>query len=281
MLYALVIGVDAHADPQIAALHCARSDAEAVAALLSERVADERAVTCLVDGAATKAAVERILTEELPRRMGADDAMLLYFAGYGAPEVDPATGDPSCHLVLHDTAFKDLFGTALNLVSELSPWLRRLPARLVTTVLDASFSGAPGGRTFEGPGLWSGPRTRRLERTSCARLAHGTHCVVLAGCAAKEVATEDRELRHGVFTHHLLETLRGAVLGGPAVRVDALHEVVANKVRVATRGEQNPALHGTANARAVFRLSSVQNSGLTGQAIGHGPAEDPRDKVRL
>jgi uncharacterized caspase-like protein len=290
MLYALAIGVDAYADRQIAPLRHARADAEAIAAMLRERVADARSITLLVEADATRGAVERILTEELPRRVGVDDVLLLYFAGYGAPEVDPATGDPSCHLVLSDTRYADLSTTAINVVSELGPWLRRLPARLVTSVFDASFSGAPGGRTFEGPGLWSGPRIRRLERVSPARLAHGTQHGVLTGCAAKEVAREDSELGHGVFTFHLLEALRGPVLGGPAVRVDALHAIVANAVRVATQGEQNPALHGATSARALFRLrdapppggvDNVQNSGLADPPIGHEPVEDPRDKVRL
>lgn len=252
MLHALIVGINRHADPMIRALRSARADAAAIAALVRDAVSDDREVTLLLDEAATRSAVERYLTEELPRRVAPDDAMLLYFAGYGAPDLDPATDDPSVHLVLHDTRFSELFPTALNAVSELSAWLRRLRLRMVTTVLDTSFNGAPGGRTFEGPGLWSGPRSRRLERTSCARLALGMQCAVLAACTDKELAREDDE--HGTFTRHLLEVLRRPALRGTAVRLDSLQALVSEAVR-ASGAVQTPTLHGTASGRVLFRLA--------------------------
>jgi len=252
MLHSLIVGIDRHADPQIRPLRSARADASAIARVVRDRLAEERQVTLLLDEDATKARVERFLTEELPARVAPDDTVLLYFAGYGAPDIDPATGDPSVHLVLHDTRFLELFATALNVVSELSAWLRRLPVSMVTTVLDASFSGAPGGRTFEGPGLWNGPRIRRLERTSCARLAFGMQCAVLTACTDKELAREDDG--NGVFTRQLLAFLDRSDVRG-AVRLDALHTAVAAAVRDASAGAQTPVLHGTASNRVVFRLA--------------------------
>jgi helicase len=277
MLRALVLGIDKHADPQIPPLRSCRADALAVGELIRDGLADDREVTVLVDEAATKPAVERYLTEDLPRRVAPDDVLLVYFAGYGAPDVDPATADPSVHVVLHDTRFADLSASSLNVVSELSGWLRRLPVGMVTTVLDASFNGAPGGRSFEGPGLWSGPRLRHLERTSCARLAFGMQCAVLTACTDKEVAGEDDQ--HGVFTRHLLSVLDAPSMRGTAIRLDSLRTEVLASI-LAASGTQTPVLHGTASGRVLFRLAPSRPEGASEMSnrvdsavhsIGHGP----------
>lgn len=272
MLRAVIVGVDAHADPRILPLRCARADAEALAKFVEERVVGDREITLLLDESATKSAVERLLTDELPARVAPEDVTLFYFAGYGAPDVDPATGDPSRHLVLHDTRFSELFSTGLNLVSELSAWLRRLSVTLVTTVLDTSFSGGDGGRTFDGPGLLNRPRIRRLEGRSCARLGLGVQAAVLTGCSATEPAREDAALGHGIFTHHFLDGLRRSP--GGAVHLGALHSMVGEAVRAASHGEQNPELYGSCSARVLFHLGgrlpvaplestgTVQNPGL-------------------
>ena len=89
-----------------------------------------------------------------------DDDVFVYFAGHGSPEVDVSCGAPS-------------------MVSDLAAWVRRLKARHVAVVVDASFNGTPGGRTFEGPGLWSGPRTRRLERVGLTQLSFGAQGTLL------------------------------------------------------------------------------------------------------
>jgi uncharacterized caspase-like protein len=254
MLHAAIFGIDRYADEKIRDLEFARADAEAVAAALSRGVAAERQLSLLVDERATKARIKRVITEELPRQIEPGDSVLLYFAGHGSPEVDGADAAPSVHIVVHDTTYTQLYATSINVASELAAWMRRLPARVVLVVLDASFNGAGGGRTFEGPGLWSGPRLRRLERLSLAGLSLGGQGAMLTACGEKEVAREDRELRHGVFTHHFLETLRSDLRVGSPVTVAALHRQVSGRVRDATLGRQGPVLYGRAGDESLFRL---------------------------
>lgn len=254
MLHALIVGVGAHADSKIKPLEFARADAEAVAATLGERIDRERKITLLVDDRATKARIARVITDELPRSVRPEDSVVLYFAAYGSPEIEVYDSEPSIHLVAHDTVRARLHATSINMISELSAWTRRLPARLVTIILDASFNGMPGGRTFEGPGLWSGPRTRSLDRISLRRVAAGGNSAVLTACAEKEVAREDPSYGHGVFTHHLIEALTSQELEDRTVTASMLHGAVVEAVRTSTNGDQVPAMYGGGTGLPLFRI---------------------------
>ena len=254
MLHAVVVGIGAYADSKIKPLAFARADAEAFAATLGERADRERQVTLLVDDRATKARIARIITDELPRAVRQDDSVILYFAAYGSPEIEVYDSEPSIHLVVHDTVHARLHATSINMISELSAWARRLPARLVTLILDASFNGMPGGRTFEGPGLWSGPRTRSLDRISLRRVAVGGHFALLAACTEKEVAREDPTYGHGVFTHHLISALKSPELDDRTVTVSMLHASVTEAVRTSTNGDQVPLVYGGGAGLPLFRV---------------------------
>lgn len=252
MFHAVIIGISHYADEKIRDLRFAREDAEALAALLEQRVEGRRCITTLLDEEATTSRIAGLLTDELPRHVREDDEVLLFFAGHGSPEVEATYGEPSMHAVTHDTEYARLASTAIDMVTQLAAWVRRLKAGHAAVVIDASFNGTAGGRTFEGPGLWSGPRTRRLDRVSLSRLAFGAQGVLVTACTDKEGAQEDPSQRHGVFTHHLLEQLRRAPDG--SLSLHTLYDRVAASVRDATDGAQTPAFHGTRTLRPLFRL---------------------------
>lgn len=252
MFHAVIIGISSYADAKIPDLQFARADAAALSELLEERVEGRRSITLLLDEEATTARIAGLMTDELPRDVREEDEVLLFFAGHGSPEVEATCGEPSIHAVTHDTEFARLASTAINMVTQLAAWVRRLQAAHVGLVVDASFNGTAGGRTFEGPGLWSGPRTRRLDRVSLNRLALGAHGVLVSACSDKEAAIEDPSCCHGVFTHHLLEELRRTP-DGP-LSLANVYERVAAGVRDATKGAQSPAFHGARASRPLFRL---------------------------
>jgi uncharacterized caspase-like protein len=254
MLHAVILGIDRYADDRIKDLRFARADAEALASTLSERVEGDCEITLLLDASATKARIATVMTDELPRRVQPDDDVLVFFAGLGSPEVDLACGEPSIHAITHDTEYSRLAASSINMATEFSAWVRRLPARHVGVMVDASFNGAAGGRSFEGPGLWSGPRMRRLDRVSLNRLAFGTQSAVLAACSDKEAAREEAAYRHGVFTYHLLDLLAHAP-GGP-LSLASIYVAVATSVRDATMGSQNPTLHAGPSNQPLLRLRS-------------------------
>ncbi len=262
MLHAVIVGVGAYADPKIKPLEFARADAEGFAAVLEQRADRERQITLLVDDRATKAKIARVITDELPRSIRPGDSVILYFAAHGSPEIEVYNSEPSIHLIAHDTVHARLHATSINMISELSAWARRLPARLVTIILDASFNGLPGGRTFEGPGLWSGPRTRSLDRISLRRVAVGGHFALMTACGEKEVAREDPAYGHGIFTYHLIETVKNAEFDDQTVTMSMLHASVAEAVRTSTGGDQVPALYGGGIHLPLFHVDRRSSSGL-------------------
>lgn len=243
MLHALFIGVDHYTDRQVGPLTCARADAEELASFLSEHLDTDRQLTVLLDDRATKARVRRVLTEELPRGASAEDVVLVYFAGYGAAEIEPATNDVSTHLVLHDTELARLRQTSIDLRVELADWLKRLPVRSVGVVFDASFNGSRGGRSLEGPSLRSGPR-QRPERFSLLRVPFPSQCGVLAAASDSEVAAEDSSLGHGIFTQHLLETLIRTSAKQTTNTLTTLRNEILVRMNRAGITDQHPSLYG-------------------------------------
>jgi uncharacterized caspase-like protein len=259
VLHAVLIGVDTYRDPTIQPLRFAAADAEALASVLDERVDGNRVITVLTNAEATKERVARVLTTELPRGLSTGDTVFLYFACHGSPDLASATAAPSLQVVLHDTEFEHLASSSINVGTELCAWLRRLEASAVTVVFDASFNGAPGGRSFEGPGLWSGPRTRRLDRTSVSRLHLGYPCALIGACGDKEVAREEAALGHGVFTYHLLKLLRGPAFAG-SVSTPRLYRELAQTMQEETGGRQNPSFNGASVNIPLFLLRDTAHS---------------------
>jgi uncharacterized caspase-like protein len=261
MFHALLIGIDRYVDPQVPDLWCAQTDAEALSAFLSDHLETDRQLTVLTNDRATKARIRRILTDELPRRMSADDVVLLYFAGYGAAELEPSTGDPSLHLVTHDTELARLYHTSIDVGAELVSWLKLLPAHNVAIVFDASFNGRGTGglrgaaRSLEGPGLRSGPR-QRPERFSLAMFSFPDSCGVLTAAADHEVAAEDRAHGHGIFTQYMLEALEATTTGRLTSTLTSLRSDVISRMDAAGVTTQHPTLHGARRHGTFLRLRS-------------------------
>lgn len=81
--WALVIGIDRYADPDVPDLSTAVNDARAVADLLERRLGFSRdRIIELYDGEATRSGIIDALSR-LIRRTGGDDRVLIYYAGHG------------------------------------------------------------------------------------------------------------------------------------------------------------------------------------------------------
>lgn len=258
MLHALCVGINEHANGGLPRPHFARQDAEDFAAVLSDRLGPACQTTVLVDSAATKSAIAHAVTCELPHRARPADSVVLYFAGLGCTESAESERpgvEPSIHLVAHDTVDDRFVSTSINLVSELSAWIRRLPVSGVFLVLDASFTGEPGGRTIEGPRLRSGVRQRSIARPSLKKLPVGETCAILTACADDELAREAPELGHGLFTHHLLQVLARGSSQDAALSLGAMHREVRLAVEHTSGNRQSPVLiQGPRAPSPLFRV---------------------------
>lgn len=255
MLRGVVVGIDRYRDRSISSLRCACSDAKSVYQLFQKGInPKDLSLRLLLDADATKVSVMKAIGEDLSRMANEEDVVFLYFAGHGSPETEGSVDNVSRYLVAHDTEYRNIFATGIDLERDLPRWYARLRCRLVLLIIDACFSGRAGGRTFEGPVLhdirtkWRGPIQLKDFDLGEGRL-------MLAACGDNEVAREDDDLGHGIFTYHLLQVLTRPDTSS-TIGIHSLYEEVAESVRGHTGGRQTPVITGRSVYARLPRLVS-------------------------
>ena len=74
---------------------------------------------------------------------------------------------------------------------------------------------------------------------------------IITACDSDEYAIENAELKHGVFTHHFIETLKELDIEGHTALFSEACELVVDKVRDETDNKQNPKSKGDAKLKVV------------------------------
>jgi uncharacterized caspase-like protein len=258
---ALVVGLDQYEDPALGSLRFASKDARDLAELLSSPEHGDFDEVVVVAGRAERPAILGAL-EDLSAGLHRDDTLLVYFAGHGT--LDLAAGRTTLYLLptearLHRAAVEGIAVGDLERVLEASPARRRV------LVVDACYAGQ--GRSGLAPEVQSqlervrgpvpAPRVREISRYD-ARLFAAHH---------DQPAMEDPELENGVYTHFLLEALRGDgdLDGDGLVDVLEAHAWARDATMDFTHGAQVPWLQATLVGRdAIF---------LTGDELHRGQAE--------
>lgn len=209
--FAVVIGIGKYQDSRIRALKYTVRDAQAVYQFLTDPAGGgfpRDNVRLLLNEQSTQRAIKNALGQFLPERAVRGDLVFMYYAGHGAPEVDRARREPdgfSKYLVPYDADYADLYSTGIN-TGEVKDFFDRIESDRVVFVMDACFSGASGGRGFANV-----PRGRDVRVTGnyLDRLAEGKGRVILTASDANKLSLELDSLRHGLFTYHFLQGLRG------------------------------------------------------------------------
>lgn len=249
-LWAVVVGINAYRN--VRPLSYAVDDARAFCRLLIEqnRVPEEN-VLLLLDEQATLPQLRSVMGTHLKSRAGEQDTVLIFFAGHGAAERDVSSPDGDGlekYLLPVEADPRDLYASALPM-REVSHIFRRIRAERLVFIVDACYSGATGGRTVSMPGLRAQISDAFLER-----LSSGKGRVILTASGANEVSAEKAELGHGVFSHFLLQGLKGPadVDRDGLITVDELYDYVSTEVPRATGQEQHPVRKGTVEGRLVI-----------------------------
>jgi len=137
--WAVLIGINRYQHPRIPKLRYAVNDAQAVErALLAQGFRPDRILT-LTDEKATKAAIERLLGDQLRQQVGANDRLLVFFAGHGKTD-QLRSGEEEGYLVPVDGDPNQLFSTAISM-SALRQISDRLTAKHILYIVDACYSG--------------------------------------------------------------------------------------------------------------------------------------------
>ena len=170
--------------------------------------------------------------------------VVVFYSGHGIPGLNDKRGYLLPVNAHPDSA--ELNGYPIDVLYDNLVKLKEQQAvRSVHVFLDACFSGDSGGG-------------RLIASTSAIRVAPLTESMglekltILTAASGKEVASWDKDAKHGLFTHHLLNALYG---GGDA---DANGEVTAVEAKAYLDR------HMTRSARRTF--GRVQNADLRGEA---------------
>lgn len=258
--WALIVGISSYRHaPRIRNLEYAHRDAEALAEFLRTPAGGAHAedkLVLLVNERATTAALTRHLRSFLKRPVE-NDVVTIYFAGHGAPDPDR----PHNHYLLtHDTDPSDIAGSAVPMREIKIALADTLRAEGVMVFLDACHSGSAtldeGIRSVGDAGL---------TRTYLEELDRGGRGIaVLTSAGHDQTSRESLEWGggHGVFTHYLIEGMRGKAdghRGAPKngrVTVGELFDYVSDQVRQAV-----PTQHPTVGRYRFDRSMLVSNTG--------------------
>lgn len=216
--FALVVGIEKYENLPVAEF--AERDAASVKKHLLALGYPERNIIYITGSKAGRAGIEKYVESWLPRNVGPESRVFVYFSGHGAPDVESG----SAYLVPWDGDVKFLSNTGYP-VKKLYEKLNSLKAQQVLVALDACFSGA-GGRSVLAKG------TRPLVTKVDMGMAQEGKVVVLAASAADEITGTDENEGHGLFTYYLLKGLNAR---SGDITVKGLHDFITPKVQDAAR----------------------------------------------
>jgi hypothetical protein len=261
--WAVIIGVGRYENAGIPFLKYSVPDADAMYQVLTTTGGFKKDnVMLLTDRTERKPTLRNIkyaLGTFLARSARKDDTVIVYFAGHGAPEVDPRGIERdglAKYLIPSDADPDDLYSTGLPM-DELQTIFGRIEAERVVMFLDACYSGGAGGRTFASKKTRAGA----VDDLFLERLTRSTGRVIVTASQTNEVSLELPELGHGVFTYYLTEGLKGAadLNRDGIVTLQELYEYVGQQVTRKSRqagGNQHPVMKG--EQEGVLPLTKVR-----------------------
>jgi hypothetical protein len=192
---AIVVAVETYKDKTITPVRFAEADArEFVDAIKAVGVTTQEV---LINQDATKARVESLIKRHLSR-LPADDQLIFFYAGHGF-----ALNEHN-YVVVHDTLRGDLEGTSVSLRWILGE-VNKARCERVAMFLDACASGIT--TMPEVRGLYSAMSEEELEEF----FGKSKYRVCFSSCRSDEQSYSSAPLKHGIWTYHLLEALKGKV----------------------------------------------------------------------
>ncbi|HZS46280.1 MAG TPA: caspase family protein [Blastocatellia bacterium] len=253
--WAVVIGISQYKFlPAEQQLKYASADAESFAAFLRTPEGgefDDEHMKVLLDDNATGRGIRSALGTWLPSKVQESDTVIIYFAGHGIVE-DVQGG---AYLAPADTEPQDLYATAIQLDAVSALLQKRIPARQVVLLADASHVNHLGRVIVEDK-----DRTNNIVNTLIGRMS-GERLGVYTITANRpgEPSKDSDKFNHGVFTYYLLQALKGSADYNTdyIVRADEAYQYVAQAVGRETEGTQHPQQTG----RFGNRLALAQLSG--------------------
>ncbi len=184
----VTIGIDDY--QHLTPLRNAVNDAQGVQRLFADKL--EYTIlpdTSLVNGKATKQAINRLVQDRLRQELKSDDILIFFFAGHGATRDDTRGGAIG---FLAPVDAKENEWSSYVRIDELLDEIGRLPPLHILVIIDTCFSGFALGGTF----------ARQVKSGDSGRAATRR---VLTSARADQLASDGKPQTHSPFTTILLK----------------------------------------------------------------------------
>lgn len=223
--YALLIGIGNY--ETINRLEKTTVDARSIHSTLVESGYLVQNTCLLLDQQATKAAISDALNW-LASLANSDDTVVIFFSGHGVRRLGGF--NPGEYLCPVDTQINNLEGSCISNI-EFANALHSIKAGRLAVFLDACHSGGVGDTKDIDATIKVGLSEAAYIRLASEGTMEKQGRVIIASCKADEVSWELPGMSNGLFTHYLLQGLRGeaARLDGQ-VPIMRLFEYVSDKV---------------------------------------------------
>ena len=246
--WAVVIGVSDYLDSRVPALRYASKDAESFYSWLVSpeggRYAPQR-VKLLVDDDATNGNIKQALYKWLGQAIE-EDQVTIFFAGHGSPN-SPDTPE-NLFLLPYDVNYESIESSGFPMWDIETALHRFIKAKKVTVIADACHSGGIG-KSYDV--VSRANRALQVNRINSglqnlSKVGDGVAVISASGDGEFSREGEEWGGGHGVFTHFLLEGLKGDAdyNSDKDVTLGELIPYISEKVRRATRSAQSPTVSG-------------------------------------
>jgi len=249
-VWLLAVGVGQYRDERVPMLPFATGDTEQVcrwfSGLASQRVSQEKIRVLVNEQATRQNLLEQI--DWLRKQALPEDAVFVYFAGHGAPELAPdGKSVDAKYLLLYDTDPNQLFATGFSL-DDLTRKLEAVKAKAQVVILEACYSGPMGQEILKKtPTADLEIRPRLIQE-----MGERSGRVILSASSGRQVAIGVDEIKGGLFTHYLLNAWGD---GSRRLLSDCFDDAREQVRRAANRlgSTQEPAKFGDRNLDILFR----------------------------
>ena len=231
--WALIVGVSKFQKPEINLKYPSKDARDLYAYLVNEGNFARDHVKLIVDENATKERVlEEIGDKWLPRLARPNDLVVIFISTHGSPSHADVGG--LNYLVMHNTNPDSLYATGLPLQELASAVRQRVHAKRVVLIVDACHSGAA---DTASKGI------KRVGNIDSKSLSLGTGQLVICSSEPNQISWESKRYENGVFTHHLLESLRaGSGKAKLGQAFERMKESVLEEVLMDRKEVQQPVL---------------------------------------
>lgn len=231
---AILIGTNEYS--KMEKLEFAESDAREMGeVLLDPDICGFDEVIELIDK--TKEEVSRRI-EEVFKNAKKDDEILIYFSGHGKPSYK----FDLC-LLFKDTDPESLLATSLKF-DYINECKEQSACNRVVVILDCCYSGT------------AGMKGDFLQEMLSSYSGSGTVLLTSTGETGSNIAKEDKELKHGVFTHYLLKGLKDWAADDNddgIITVDDIYRYTFNETKA--KGLQRPQKKGSYEGEMILGRS--------------------------